>query len=115
MIENIEALFQWIQESLPHKHALIVAAVAHYNLVRIHLFDEGNGRGARLLMNLILIKQHYAPAIIRTEQRRAYLESLNLADKGNLEPFTELVARSLLNTQQMILEEFDGKFEREMK
>lgn len=112
---EMEALFQWIQEFLHHKHAVIVAAVAHYNLVRIHPFDDGNGRGARLLMNLILIKEHYAPAIIRTEQRRAYLESLSLADKGNLEPFTELVARSLLNTQQIILQDFDENYGYEIK
>ncbi len=37
---------------------------------------------------------------IKMEQRRAYLETLALSDEGNLAPFTELVARSLLNTQQ---------------
>lgn len=103
---EMEALFQWIKESLDQKHPVIVSAVAHYNFVRIHPFDDSNGRGARLLMNLILIKKGYAPAVIRKEQRRAYLESLSLADQGNLEPFTELVARSLLNTQQMILQDF---------
>jgi Fic family protein len=77
----------------------------YYNFVRIHPFDDGNGRGARILMNLILIKKHYAPAIIRKEQRRAYLETLSLADGGNLGPLTELVARSLLNTQQIILQD----------
>ena len=105
---EMEALFQWIQESFDQKHPVIISSVAHYNLVRIHPFDDGNGRGARLLMNLILIRKGYAPAVIRKEQRRSYLESLSLADQGNLEPFTELVARSLLNTQQMILEDFNG-------
>ena len=105
---EMEALFQWIQESLDDKHPIIVSAVAHYNLVRIHPFDDGNGRGARLLMNLILIKKGYAPAVIRKEQRRSYLESLSLADQGNLEPFTELLVRSLLNTQKMIVQDLNG-------
>ena len=103
---EMEGLFKWIQESMAHQHPVIISAVAHYNLVRIHPFDDGNGRGARILMNLILIKKHYAAAVIKQEQRRAYLENLRLADGGNLGPFTELVARSLLNTQQMILQDF---------
>jgi Fic family protein len=112
---EMEQLFKWIQESLVHRHPVIISAVAHYNLVRIHPFDDGNGRGARILMNLILIKKHYAPAVIRKEQRRAYLETLGLADKGNLGPFTELVARSLLNTQQIILQDFNENLGREIK
>jgi len=103
---EMEALFHWIQEALIDKHPVVVSAVAHYNLVRIHPFDDGNGRGARILMNLILIKKLYAPAVIRTKQRRAYLETLALADQGNLGPFTELVARSLFDTQQIILRDF---------
>lgn len=104
---EMEELFKWIQAALPHQHPVIVAAVAHYNFVRIHPFDDGNGRGARILMNLVFIKKQYAPAIIKTEQRRAYLEALSVADAGNLGPFTELVARSLFNTQQIILEDFN--------
>jgi len=105
--EIMEALFKWIEESLSHKHAVIVAAAAHYHFVRIHPFDDGNGRGARILMNLLFIKKHYAPAIIKTERWRAYLETLGLADAGNLAPFVELVARSLLNTQQIILQDLN--------
>ncbi|MDZ7360400.1 MAG: Fic family protein [candidate division KSB1 bacterium] len=104
---EMNELFKWIQESFVHKHPVVISAVAHYNLVRIHPFDDGNGRGARILMNLILIKKHYVPAIIRKEQRRAYLETLGLADAGNLSPFTELVARSLLNTQQIIIDDLN--------
>jgi len=103
----MEELFKWIQAALPHIHPVIVATVAHYNFVRIHPFDDGNGRGARILMNLLFIKKHYAPAIIKTEQRRAYLEALSLSDAGNLGSFTELVARSLLNTQQIILQDLN--------
>jgi Fic family protein len=105
---EMDELFQWIQTSVLHKHPVIVSAVAHYNLVRIHPFDNGNGRGARILMNLILIEKHYAPAVIKKEQRRAYLETLGWADAGNLGPFAELVGRSLLNTQQIILQDFNA-------
>ncbi len=105
---EMEELFKWIEESLAIKHAVVVSAIAHYNFVRIHPFDDGNGRGARLLMNLLLIKKQYAPAIIRKEQRRAYWEALSAADSGNLEPFTELMARSLLNTLNVILQDLNA-------
>ena len=41
------------------EHAIIIAANLHYEFVRIHPFDDGNGRMARLLMNLILMKHGY--------------------------------------------------------
>ena len=62
-------LFDWINEKDTKKptHPLITAAVGHYNLVRIHPFDDGNGRGARLLMNIILLKNESQVAIIRND------------------------------------------------
>ena len=79
-------------------------AVAHYNMARIHPFDDGNGRGARLLMNLIFMKKGLPPAIIRNERRRLYLDTLAEADKGNLGPFVRFVGESLVSTQKVIVE-----------
>jgi len=104
---EMDELFQWIQAALARRPPVIISAVAHYNFVRIHPFDDGNGRGARILMNLILIKNQYSPAIIRKEERRAYLETLGWADAGNLGPFAELIARSLLSTQQIIWQDLN--------
>ena len=95
-------LCDWIS-SHPAIHPVIVSAIAHYNMVRIHPFDDGNGRGARLLMNLILMQQHYVPAIIRNEYRRHYLETIRQADKGDLQPFIQFIAKSLLETQETML------------
>jgi len=100
---EIQRLCEWLNSNISIQHPVIVGAIAHYNMVRIHPFDDGNGRGARILMNLVLIKKGYPPAIIRMEQRRAYLESLATADQGALAPFLELVARSLIQTQETIL------------
>ncbi|OHA18709.1 MAG: hypothetical protein A3C08_02870 [Candidatus Taylorbacteria bacterium RIFCSPHIGHO2_02_FULL_47_18] len=52
------------------------AVEAHYNLVSIHPFIDGNGRVARLLMNTLLMQDGFPPLIIPKETRRAYVVSL---------------------------------------
>lgn len=63
------------------EHPVIIAATFHYRFVRIHPFDDGNGRMARLLMNMLLIKHGYTVALIRRENRDEYFGELEVADK----------------------------------
>ncbi len=63
-------------------HPVEIAAEAHYQLVTIHPFVDGNGRTARLLMNLILMQQGYPPALIRKRDRLKYIQSLEQAQLG---------------------------------
>ena len=55
--------------AMAESHPVEIAAEAHYRLVTIHPFIDGNGRTARLLMNLILLQNGYPPALIRTRDR----------------------------------------------
>jgi Fic family protein len=55
---------------------------AHRRLVDIHPFNDGNGRTARLLMNLILIRGGYPPVAVRPEDRPAYIHALQEAQGG---------------------------------
>ncbi|OEU70831.1 MAG: hypothetical protein BA863_11945 [Desulfovibrio sp. S3730MH75] len=101
---EMDFLFDWIAEQdKKQAHPLITASIAHYNFVRIHPFDDGNGRGARLLMNLILMKKGYLPAVINNENRQEYIEGLQEADKGELGLFCILVSQSLQDTQESIV------------
>ncbi len=59
------------------------AFAAHRQLVSIHPFEDGNGRTARLLMNLILIRGGYPPVSVRLEDRSAYIAALQQADTGS--------------------------------
>ncbi|WP_051284010.1 Fic family protein [Desulforegula conservatrix] len=104
---QMQYLCEWINENMDRIHPAMVAATAHYNLVRIHPFDDGNGRGARLLMNLILMKKSYPPAIVRSEKRRFYLECLIKADRKELNPFIMFMAESLLETESNILKDLE--------
>ena len=63
-------------------HPVNSAAEAHYRLVSIHPFTDGNGRTGRLLMNMILLMTGYPPAIIRKRDRLAYMDSLEKAQLG---------------------------------
>ena len=72
------------------EHPIILAATFHYRFVRIHPFDDGNGRMGRLLMNMILIRNGYTVAIIPIEERTRYINSLEQADKS--EDLTEFIA-----------------------
>jgi len=63
-------------------HPVELATKAHYHLVTIHPFVDGNGRTARLLMNLILMQHGYPPALIRTRDRMKYISSLEKAQLG---------------------------------
>ena len=75
------------------EHPVITAATFHYRFVRIHPFDDGNGRMARLLMNLILIRHGYTVAIVQSDHRERYLQELERADRTeDLAQFIDYIA-----------------------
>ena len=76
-------------------HPVAFAGEAHYRLVTIHPFVDGNGRTARLLMNLLLLMRGYPPAIIRTRDRLAYIGALERAQLGgSRSDFDALIAKA---------------------
>lgn len=80
----MDDFFSWIKKE-DKLHAVELAAEAHYRLVTIHPFVDGNGRTARLLMNMILMMRGYPPAIIRKNDRLTYIKSLEKAQLVNAE------------------------------
>ena len=76
-----------------NKHPVETAIFAHRELVRIHPYIDGNGRSARLLMNLFLIKYGYAIAVIPPILRSEYIQNLCTAnEEQNNEPFDCFIA-----------------------
>ncbi|WP_344698824.1 Fic family protein [Sphingomonas limnosediminicola] len=86
--------------NLSHSPTTIDAAFdAHFRLVGIHPFADGNGRTARLLMNLLLVRDGYRPVAVRPEDRSEYLDALETAsNQGDLRPFQLLMHRRLAET-----------------
>lgn len=104
LMEDFEVQFLTPQDT----HPIEQAALAHFKLVDIHPFVDGNGRTARLLMNLLLVKAGYFPAIILKNDRLKYYRCIGLAHKGKPEDFIIFVARALERTLYLYLEAIPG-------
>ncbi len=94
--EKIPALMKAFITDIPDKrskrHPVEYAAIIHRELVTIHPFIDGNGRVARLLMNLALLQAGYPVAVIPPVLRREYLNSLDQTHKGGDKPFINFIA-----------------------
>ncbi len=90
---QMEQFIEWLNsEEALSLHPIHYAAIAHYKLVYIHPFLDGNGRTSRLLMNWILMQADYPAVIIRKQDRHLYYEHLNTANKGDVRPFIRFIA-----------------------
>ena len=79
------------------KYPMEALAMSHNRFERIHPFLDGNGRAGRLLLNLVLVRLGYAPAIIYKRDRTKYLNALRAADDGDPGPLGEMLARAVLD------------------
>ena len=82
---------------------IVKAAVCHAWFAQIHPFIDGNGRTARILMNLILMRSQYPIAVITREDRSRYIDALEESQAGDLSPFIALILESVEET----LEEYE--------
>ncbi|CAG7646919.1 hypothetical protein PAESOLCIP111_05272 [Paenibacillus solanacearum] len=93
--ERMEQLVKWYHDRKDELHPVELAAAFHFRFVYIHPFTDGNGRTARLLMNLILMKYGYPPAIVKaaSDTRLKYYEALETASiHDDLSSFLQLIA-----------------------
>lgn len=90
-------------------HPLVLAATFHYRFVAIHPFDDGNGRMARLLTNLILMQHHFVPVIVPVEARGDYLLALEKADAGDLSDVVALIGQALIEALALTLRAARGE------
>ncbi len=112
----MDEFLSWL-ENETKMHAVELAAEAHYRFVTIHPFTDGNGRTARLLMNMILMMHGYPPAIIRKNDRLNYIKSLEKPQLVNGEgdsksDYFKLIAAAVDRSLNIYLKAIDGEVEK---
>ncbi|MCU7209644.1 Fic family protein [Turicibacter sp. 1E2] len=94
--DKMKELLDWYHENKETMHPVKLAALFHFKYVYIHPFLDGNGRSARLLMNLILLRNGYPLTIIRNSDRVDYMSALEKASTtGNTDDFVEFIAKAV--------------------
>jgi hypothetical protein len=69
---------------------LVEAAWLHHRFALIHPFTDGNGRVARCLATLVLLKERWFPLVVTRSDRTSYIDALRRADSGDLRPLIRL-------------------------
>lgn len=112
----MDEFFSWLKKE-DKMHAVEIAAEAHYRFVTIHPFIDGNGRTARLLMNMILMMHGYPPAIIRKNDQLVYIKSLEKSQLVNGEgdsksDYFKLIASAVDRSLNIYLKAINGEVEK---
>ena len=102
----MRSLIQWANTQSKKMHPVQLAALAHHKLVHIHPFVDGNGRTARIFMNLILMQNGYPMTVIMKVDRQKYYRSLEKADKGNTNDIEKFIAQSVERSMNIYLKAF---------
>ncbi len=108
---KMHELVEWFrnEKERPDVNPIILASLFHYRFIRIHPFDDGNGRTARILMNFILMQSGYPPVIIKTEDKENYYAVLRLADADQIEPFISYIAQNLIRSLTIMIKGAKGE------
>jgi prophage maintenance system killer protein len=88
---EMERLIQLYEEA--DAHPLVRSAWLHHRVIQIHPFEDGNGRVARALTLLVLLRDWYAPLVVDRRQRETYIATLDAANDGDLGDLIRLFAR----------------------
>lgn len=109
---KVRDVVDWINdpETKRTRTTLRLAARAHYDLLRAFPFPEDSGKVARLLLNLILLRGGYPPAIVHSTERQRYYEAL----KGSSATMTQIVQEAIdnnLGSIEKLLETYDARNE----
>lgn len=107
--KEMDRLFEWVQKEREKYHPVEFAAQLHKRFVFIHPFKDGNGRVARLIMNLVLIQDGYLPVIVPPVLRRDYVSLLERAHEDDRD-FMEFIAEREFESQKEILRLFQIPF-----
>ena len=88
----MDRLLDWLPR-YSSEDPVLVAAWIHHRFAQVHPYQDGNGRVARALMTLLLLREELLPVVVDRSQRSDYIAALEFADAGDLAPLASLLAR----------------------
>lgn len=91
---EIDNLLYFYNEMQRKSHPILTGAWLHHAFTQIHPFQDGNGRVVRALLTWHLVKETYLPIVVSRDDRADYIQALELADGGDLNPFIDLIVQS---------------------
>ena len=95
VLSELDNLLTWYHEYLAKPdeyHPLLVAAWLHHRFAQIHPFADGNGRVTRALVTWHLVEHDYLPIVVTRHDRNDYIDALEVADDGDLQPLVDFTA-----------------------
>jgi Fic family protein len=106
---HVRDLIKYVNVNPDELRPIELAAHAHYYIAWIHPFDDGNGRIARLLTNVLLARNRYPFAVIRKVERKKYINLLDTVSRtGDFESFLVYIARCVEQTLDIYLNAAKG-------
>ncbi|MBU2213212.1 MAG: Fic family protein [Patescibacteria group bacterium] len=103
---QMKKLIEWLKTNEKKLHPVVLSAILHHKLVAIHPFFDGNGRTARLVMNVTLMRNGFPLAIILKTDRKKYYSVLQKADSGTVEPLVLFVAQAVERSLDLYIRTF---------
>jgi len=100
---KMKEFIDWIKNNKKKLHIIELSSIIHHKLVFIHPFFDGNGRTARIIMNVLLMQYGFPLTVILKNDRKKYYTVLNQADKENFKPLIQFVAQSVERSLDLYL------------
>lgn len=101
---KVRQIVDWLNdpETRRTRSPIRIAARAHYDLLRVFPFPIDSGKVARLLMNLLLLRGGYPPAIVHSTERQRYYEALKGSSATMTQIVTEAIDNNLASIEKML-------------
>lgn len=100
----MQSLIRWIGNNQGKMSPIELASIVHHKVVYIHPFFDGNGRTARIVMNIFLMQAGYPLMIVLKNDRKKYYSVLDKADKGDYQPLIRFVAQNVERSLNIYLQ-----------
>jgi Fic family protein len=109
----MEELISFVNQNPYDLNDIELASIFHHQFVHIHPFFDGNGRTVRLVMNLLLLRRGFPPAIILKNDKKKYFDALNQANLGKYSKLILLMNQAVDRSLTFYLNAFDADLDNE--